>query len=241
MTDETAVLPKHIAIVMDGNGRWARARGQKRMAGHRAGVESARNIVRICTKKGIKIVTLFAFGQDNWQRPEKEVTYLHSLLHLLLQREVNELTQRNVRLRVIGNLAQLNAKLREQIQKAVKATEGNTGMHLVIAFNYSGCWDITQAAYKLAVLASEGRLRPDEITQDMFAEQLSTAGLPTPDLLIRTSGEYRLSNFLLWQLAYTELYFTDVYWPDFTQIHLEDALHDFARRERRFGMIDEKA
>lgn len=209
------------------------------MAGHRAGVDSARNVVRACAQKGVEVVTLFAFGQDNWQRPAKEISYLHSLLHLLLQREVKELAQRNIRLHIIGELTHINAKLAEQIQKAVSLTKDNTGMSLVIAFNYSGCWDITEAARKLAVAVLQGQLTPDEITQDLFAQHLSTQALPSPDLLIRTSGEYRLSNFLLWQLAYTELYFTDVYWPDFTEAHLDAALHDFALRERRFGKVNE--
>ena len=233
-----ASLPKHIAVIMDGNGRWALARGQKRIAGHKAGVASARVLVRACAEKGITVLTLFAFGQENWQRPEGEVSYLHTLLRLTLQREVAELVKNNIRLCVIGDLSALQPKIQQQIASAVARTQDNTGMQLVIAFNYSGHWDITRAARRLAVAVSKNELDPQAITQSVFAEQLSTNHLPAPDLLIRTSGEYRLSNFLLWELAYTELYFTAVYWPDFTKADLEEALQAFALRERRFGNID---
>lgn len=235
-TDPT--LPKHIAIIMDGNGRWAQQRGQARVAGHRAGVASVRRIVRACTQKNIQVLTLFAFGQENWRRPLSEISYLHSLLFSAVQRELDKLIENNIRLRVIGDMTGLSSKLQQRLQDAVVKTQTNTGMWLVVAFNYSGQWDITQAMQMLARQVAAGQLTPKAITQETIESALSTAGLPMPDLFIRTSGECRLSNFLLWQLAYTELYFTDVYWPDFTEAHLQQALSVFEQRERRFGYIN---
>lgn len=236
-----AMLPRHIAIIMDGNGRWAKQRGQVRMAGHRAGIESVRRVVQSAAEKGIEVLTLFAFGQENWRRPKQEISYLHSLLFSALQRELAKLMENNIRLRFIGDLAALQPKLQQQLQMAVEKTHHNTGMWLVIAFNYSGQWDITEAARKVAVEVQAGHLSAQSITQVHIANQLSTADLPLPDLFIRTSGEYRLSNFLLWQLAYAELYFTPIYWPDFTEADLEKALAAFAQRERRFGAINDIA
>ncbi len=228
-------LPKHIAIIMDGNGRWALQRGQTRVAGHRAGVKTVQRIVRACTEKPIEVLTLFAFGQENWRRPMQEVSYLHSLLFSAVERELAKLIDNNIRLKIIGDLSSVQPKLQQRLQDAVAKTHDNTGMWLVIAFNYSGQWDMTQAMQSIAQRVATGELTADAINQQTIDTALSTAGLPTPDLFIRTSGEFRLSNFLLWQLAYTELYFTDVYWPDFTETDLEQALTEFAKRERRFG------
>lgn len=231
-------LPQHIAIVMDGNGRWAEQRQLSRIAGHREGVTAARNIVKACAEQGIKVLSLFAFSSENWLRPALEVSALMELFTHALKREVPLLQDHNIRLRFMGDLSRFGARLRQAILEAEQLTQDNTGLQLVVAVNYGGQWDIVQAARHLAAEVSAGRLRVDDITSDRFSHCLSLSDLPEPDLFIRTSGEQRLSNFFLWQMAYTELYFTPVYWPAFTPAELQKALTHYAQRSRRFGSID---
>ncbi len=233
-------LPRHIAIIMDGNGRWAKRQFLPRIAGHRAGLEVVRKITKICAEKGIEVLTLFAFSTENWQRPKQEVNALLELFFNALDREVKKLHENNVQLHVIGSEARFSTELKQRINAAQQLTANNTGLKLVIAFDYSGQWDITQATNQLATKVAQGLLKPGEITPKLIEQHLSTTGLPEPDLFIRTSGEQRISNFLLWQLAYTELYFTDAHWPDFSAEILEDALEYFASRERRFGCTSEQ-
>jgi undecaprenyl diphosphate synthase len=235
-----APLPRHVAIIMDGNGRWARQRSLPRVAGHRAGVESVRSVVRACGEKGIEVLTLFAFSSENWRRPEQEVGLLMELFMTALRREVSELHRNNVRLRIIGNRDRLPERLRAQIAAAEERTAANTGLTLVVAANYGGRWDIARAARRLAERVAAGELAPADITPEGLEGGLSLHGLPEPDLFIRTGGEQRISNFLLWQLAYTELYFTRVLWPDFGRDAFEDALASFATRQRRFGRTGEQ-
>lgn len=233
-------LPSHIAIVMDGNGRWAKRQLLPRIAGHHAGFEVARKITKACSDKGIEVLTLFAFSSENWQRPAPEVEALLELLFTLLENEIKELHENNVQLRVVGSSEHYSPKLKKAVENAHQLTANNTGLKLVIAFDYSGRWDIANAARQIAVEVAKGQLQPDVITPEILEKFLSTYGLPEPDLFIRTSGEQRISNFLLWQLAYTELYFTEVLWPDFSVSVLEDALNFFATRERRFGCTSEQ-
>jgi undecaprenyl diphosphate synthase len=220
-------LPKHIAIVMDGNGRWAKKRGLPRVAGHKAGGEAAKEIIKVCSQKGIEALTLFAFGAENWNRPAEEVDNLMNLFFEALQKNTKDLNEYNIRLCVIGDHARLNKKLVDKIINVQKETATNTGLKLNVAINYSGRWDIWQAVEKT--------LQAEEVSQEIFQSHLCLHDLPEPDLFIRTSGEQRISNFLLWQLAYTELYFTDILWPDFHGQALEEALLAYAKRERRFG------
>ncbi|EDP46136.1 isoprenyl transferase [Rickettsiella grylli] len=233
-------LPQHIAIIMDGNGRWAKQRHLPRMLGHQEGVKAVRKVIKSCSEMGIKALTLFAFSSENWQRPEQEVNYLMTLFLNTLKNEIEKLAQNNVQLKMVGNLERFNAPLRQWIDKSQALTAHNTGLQLIIAVNYSGQWDIVQAAQKLIDEVKHGAFIADQLTQEMFANYLSLAHLPALDLLIRTSGEYRISNFLLWQLAYTELYFTDTLWPDFDEQALQKALHFYAQRERRFGCTSEQ-
>ena len=228
-------LPRHVAIIMDGNGRWAEQRRKPRIAGHRAGVESVRNVVQVCGEKGITALTLFAFSSENWRRPEQEVGLLMELFLMALQRESKKLHKNNVCLRVIGNLSGFSEKLQQEIARAEALTKDNTGLNLVIAANYGGRWDIAQAAQKLAQQVSDGMLSPNDINEELIGQKLSLADLPEPDLFIRTGGEQRISNFLLWQLAYTELYFIDTLWPDFDSEVFAKALESFSGRQRRFG------
>ena len=230
-----ADTPAHVAVVMDGNGRWARSRGMPRAAGHRAGVKTARAIVESCGERGIGTLTLFAFSTENWRRPPSEVGALMKLMIEALDREVEELAQRGVRLRFIGDRAQLSGTIRGRMEQAEARTAGNDQMNLMIALAYGGRWDILQAARRLAIEVREGRLDPEDIDEHALESRMSLAGLPDPDLLIRTGGESRISNFLLWNLAYSELYFTDRLWPDFGASDLDDALAFYASRERRFG------
>jgi undecaprenyl diphosphate synthase len=233
-------LPRHIAIIMDGNGRWAKQRNQPRFFGHRAGVEAVRGVVKACAKKGIGVLTLFAFSSENWRRPEKEVSILMDLLYTALNREVSKLHENRVRLRIIGDRSAFSDKLQKRLAESEELTKDNTGLQLVVAVNYGGRWDITQAARKIASCVQQGDLRADEIDESLLASHLSMAELPEPDLFIRTGGEQRVSNFILWQLAYTELYFTDVLWPDFNERELEAALASFSKRQRRFGRTGEQ-
>lgn len=236
----TSNLPQHIAIIMDGNGRWAKKRFLPRVAGHKAGVESVRKIVKFCAKNHIKVLSLFAFSSENWRRPAKEVNFIMDLLLTSLVREMDELTKNNVQLRFIGDRAKFSDKLCSKISEVESITCKNTGLVLIIAADYGGQWDITQAVCKLTKEVEDGKLSSADITPDKIASKLSYAGLPDPDLFIRTSGEIRISNFMLWQIAYSELYFTNTLWPDFDENELEKALAHYASRERRFGCSSEE-
>ncbi len=236
----TSTFPRHIAVIMDGNGRWAKKRHLPRVAGHKAGVDAVREIVKACAEKKIEVLTLFAFSSENWQRPTQEVNYLMELFITALKQEVKKLHKQNIQLRIVGDRDRFERKLREQIDKAEKLTANNTGLKLIIAANYGGRWDIVEAMRNLAVEVEQGKLKSHEISPALIQEKLSLADLPEPDLFIRTSGEQRISNFLLWQLAYSELYFTDMLWPDFNAAELDKALAFFANRERRFGCTSEQ-
>lgn len=239
-TTEEPRLPRHVAIVMDGNGRWAKYHGLPRHAGHRAGIKAVRATVEACAREGIDYLTLFAFSSENWRRPQQEVGMLMQLFLTSLRTEVKRLHRNNIRLRLIGDHAAFGRRLQERIVEAETLTAGNTGLNLIIAANYGGRWDINQAARRLARYVERNELGVDEITPERFERELSLAGVPDPDLFIRTGGEQRISNFLLWQMAYTELYFTDVLWPEFDHKAFKAALTDFARRQRRFGQTGEQ-
>ncbi len=233
-------IPRHVAIIMDGNGRWAQSRQLARHAGHQAGVHSVRRAVEQCIRRQVEVLTLFAFSSENWRRPQQEVGLLMELFMSALKREVKKLQRNGVRLRVIGDRSGFPAKLQERIRIAEAETAENTTFTLLIAANYGGRWDIAQAARALARAARDGRLDPEAITEQALAEHLSFPDLPAPDLFIRTGGEQRLSNFLLWQCAYAELYFDSTLWPDFDEACLDQALADFAQRQRRFGRTPEQ-
>lgn len=233
-------VPRHIAIIMDGNGRWAKQRLLPRTAGHRAGVTSVRKAIERCVEKGVEVLTLFAFSSENWRRPPQEVSVLMGLFVTTLERETDKLHQNNVRLRVIGDRSAFAPELQERIAMAENVTRENTGLNLVIAANYGGRWDILQATRQLAERVAAGHLNPEDITAQSLERHLALADLPEPDLFIRTGGEQRISNFLLWQLAYTELYFTPTLWPDFDESALEQALVDYSQRQRRFGYTSEQ-
>jgi undecaprenyl diphosphate synthase len=227
--------PQHVAIIMDGNGRWARSRGMPRPAGHRASVKVVRRVVEECVKRNVRYLTLFAFSSENWQRPPDEVGMLMSLFLDALQREVADLHRNQVRMTFIGDRDQLGAELARRMSGAEKLTADNAGLRLIVAVAYGGRWDIAQACRALARDAAAGTLAAADIGEAQVGERLALAGIPDPDLLIRTGGEQRISNFLLWNLAYTELYFSDALWPEFSPAHLDTAFEHFARRERRFG------
>nr|VFK17152.1 MAG: undecaprenyl diphosphate synthase [Candidatus Kentron sp. LPFa] len=233
-------IPRHIAIIMDGNGRWARRRHLPRIAGHRAGVDSVRRIVRVCGEMEIKVLTLFAFSSENWQRPREEVRFLMDLFMSALKNEVKELDRHNIRLRIIGDRSAFSERLQQVMGESEHITDDNTGLTLVIAANYGGRWDLSQATRSIAHRVATGQLHPENIGPETIQRHLCLHDLPEPDLFIRTSGEKRISNFLLWQMAYTELYFTSVLWPDFDREILEDALAFYASRQRRFGQTDEQ-
>ena len=226
---------RHLAIIMDGNGRWAKQRHLPRVAGHRAGRQALRRVVEACLKQQIQALTVFAFGRENWQRPGDEVRHLMKLFEIALNREVHRLHDNQVRVQFIGELSGFSPLLQQGMAHAVELTRHNRAMTLTIAVNYSGQWDITQASQRLAALVAAGQLAADDITPEKVAQQLMLHHLPPPDLLIRSSGEQRLSNFLLWQLAYTELYFTQRLWPDFDAEDIQQACQAFAKRERRHG------
>ena len=232
--------PQHVAIIMDGNGRWAQKKGKIRTFGHKAGVESVRAVVRFARRTGIKSLTLFAFSSENWKRPEEEVSVLMELFNLVLNSEAKRLHKNGVRLKVIGDVDAFDSKLVEKIRKAEAMTEDNQDLVLNIAANYGGRWDIVNAARSVAQAVSDGELQRDDITEDVFNKYTSTAELPELDLLIRTGGGHRISNFLLWQCAYAELYFTDVLWPDFTEEVFQLAVDDYNVRQRRFGLTGEQ-
>lgn len=233
-------VPRHVAIIMDGNGRWAKGRGLPRVAGHRKGVEAVKNMVPICGDRGISYLTLFAFSSENWRRPGAEVKLLIELLQTTLENEMLRLHEHKVRLRVIGDLSRFPGKLQRKIAEAKELTRHNRALNLTIAINYGGQWDITQACRSLTELVTNGELESSAITPALIESHLCTSELPEPDLFIRTGGEQRISNFLLWQLAYTELYFTDTYWPDFNEQSVDQALLHFASRQRRFGKTGEQ-
>jgi undecaprenyl diphosphate synthase len=233
--------PRHVAIIMDGNGRWATRRSLPRGAGHRAGVQSAREIVRACGERGVQILTLFAFSSENWQRPRREVGLLMNLFMDALRNELSELASNNVRMRFIGDRSTLSEQMQRMMTDAERLTADNTGLCLIIAVSYGGRWDVVQAARALAEQAATGRICAADIDERALEQHLSLADLPDPDLFIRTGGERRISNFLLWNLAYSELYFSDLLWPDFDSAALDQALEFFAGRERRFGRLQAQA
>lgn len=230
-------IPQHIAIVMDGNGRWAENRSLPRIEGHKAGVESVRKMISSCIVKKISSLSLFAFSSENWMRPVEEVNFLMELFIESIRNELLELNQHGIRMRFTGDRSLLSPALQQQMQEAETLTADNTQLILNIVVNYGGKWDLVQAAKKITEAVINGKLTLDAINEDVFAQYLDTEGLPFPDLFIRTSGELRLSNFFLWQLAYTELYFSEVHWPDFDEKELELALASFSKRKRRFGKI----
>ncbi|WP_298450367.1 polyprenyl diphosphate synthase [uncultured Marinobacter sp.] len=232
--------PRHVAIIMDGNNRWAKSRLLKGVAGHKAGVESVRAVVETCAREGVEVLTLFAFSSENWRRPKDEVSALMKLFLFALEREVRKLHRNDIRLRIIGDRSAFNATLQEHMAKAEELTRNNTRMTLVIAANYGGHWDIAQAAQQVAQMVKSGELEPTDITDDLIQQHLSIGDLPMPDLMIRTAGEQRISNFMLWHLAYTELYFSPVFWPDFKEEEMCKALQAYAGRQRRFGQTDDQ-
>jgi len=234
---ESSLVPEHVAIIMDGNGRWAEARGEARHAGHRAGVSCVRSTVEECLSRGVRALTLFAFSSENWRRPESEVNLLMDLFLSALQREVKRMQTNDIRLRVVGDVAAFPDKLQQRIRDTEHATHRNDRLLLQVAANYGGRWDITQAARQLASAVRTGELTPDDIDEKVFARATVLNDLPDPDLFIRTGGEMRISNFMLWHSAYTELYFTPVLWPDFHAIEFVKALDEYAKRQRRFGQI----
>jgi len=228
-------LPKHIAIIMDGNGRWAEEQGQDRLFGHYNGVKSVRDIVEGCAELGIEYLTLYAFSKENWDRPEDEVNGLMSLLVETIRKEVPTLNKNNIKLNVIGEINMLPQFAKDELDEAIRLTETNTGLTLIMALSYSSRVEIASAAKKMAEEVLAGKLKPESINHDSFSNYLFTCKYPDPELMIRTSGEYRISNFLLFQIAYTELYFTNTRWPEFRKEHLYNAIVDFQQRERRFG------
>lgn len=233
-------LPRHIAIIMDGNGRWAKEHGQDRLYGHFHGVESVRNIVEGCAELGIEYLTLYAFSTENWDRPQYEVVGLMELLVNTIRKEAEVLHRNNIRLHVIGDLNMLPDYARQELKEALDMTAGNTGLNLIMALSYSGRWELLNAVKNIAYEVKSGKLAVEAIDQDTLQRFLCTSGFPDPELMIRTSGEFRISNFLLYQLAYAELYFTNVRWPDFRKENLYEAIVDYQGRERRFGKTSEQ-
>lgn len=233
-------LPRHVAIILDGNNRWAKKRRLPGLAGHRAGVKAVREAVELCGDLGIKVLTLFAFSSENWKRPQNEVDGLMELFLRALRRETRKLKRNNIRLKVIGDTSRFSPAIQEHIREAEQLTADEAKVTLVIAANYGGMWDVTQAAQKVARMVEQGQIAADQVSESLIEENLSTAGLPAPDLLIRTSGEQRISNFLLWQCAYSEFYFTDTLWPDFDRGEFQRALLNYVSRQRRFGKTSEQ-
>ncbi|MGD0959825.1 MAG: isoprenyl transferase [Methylomonas sp.] len=232
--------PRHIAIIMDGNGRWAQQRLMPRIMGHYAGVKAVRKIVEYCARKNIEVLSLFAFSSENWRRPKDEVSLLLELFMTTLQKEVDSLHKNNIRLKIIGDRSAFPEKLQEKIRLGETQTQNNSGLTLVVAANYGGRWDVAQAVAKIVAAIKSGEITDQAITEQLINDHLVTAGLPEPDLFIRSGGEERVSNFLLWQLAYTEFYFTDRLWPDFDQTQLDNAIKSFKSRQRRFGHTGEQ-
>ena len=233
-------LPRHVAIIMDGNGRWAKAKGKDRSFGHQEGVVSVRKIMDAVTQLGLKYLTLYTFSTENWNRPEEEVQALMSLLVSAIHRETPDMMKKNVRLTAIGDLSRLREDAYNTLQECIDTTSANTGTTLVLALSYSSRWEITRAARQLAQEVLEQKINPNDITEAMVSDHLTTKNIPDPDLLIRTGGEKRISNFLLWQLSYAEFFFTDVFWPDFREEELYEAIMYYQQRERRFGKTSEQ-
>lgn len=233
-------LPQHVAIIMDGNGRWAKERGKDRSEGHREGVVSVRKVVEAATTLGLRYLTVYTFSTENWNRPEAEVHALMGLMVAAIHRETPDLMKNNVRLMAIGDLDRLPHEVRTTLDECLRQTSVNTGTTLVLALSYSSRWEILHAVKALTEEAACGQLRAEEVTEELFASRLTTRDIPDPDLLIRTGGEQRISNFLLWQLSYAELYFTDIYWPDFREEELYEAIRSYQQRERRFGKTSDQ-
>ena len=233
-------LPRHIAIIMDGNGRWAKKQGMARMFGHRQGVEAVHNITVAATKLGIEYLTLYTFSTENWNRPKEEVDALMTLLVDTIAKETPTLMENNVRLETIGDIDRLPEGTKQKFLGCIEQTSHNTGLTMVLALSYSARWEITEAMREAVRRAQNGELRAEEVNEQLVSSLMTTAAIPDPDLLIRTSGEYRISNFLLWQLAYSELYFSDCLWPEFTEEELYKAIVDYQKRERRFGKTSEQ-
>lgn len=233
-------LPSHIAVIMDGNGRWAKQKGAARIFGHQNAIQAVRDTVEGCAEVGVKYLTLFAFSTENWERPKLEVQALMSLLVNTINQELPTLQKNNIKLNTIGDSSSLPDGVQEKLFAAIKETEHNEGLNLILALNYSGRWDIQQAIRQIAQRIEEKEITSSDIRDDLILEFLSTKGIPDPELLIRTSGEQRISNFFLWQSAYSELYFSDVFWPDFRKSDLKKAIEDFQHRERRFGKTSEQ-
>lgn len=233
-------LPRHVAIIMDGNNRWAKQRKQLGVSGHKAGVEAVREVVKTCAEEGVEVLTLFAFSSENWRRPKDEVSALMRLFLFALEREVKKIHRNNIRLKIIGERKQFSELLQKHMLSAEALTENNTGMTLVIAANYGGQWDIVQASKRIAEQVESGAISAKDVNNELFQSQLSLGDLPMPDLMIRTAGELRISNFMLWQLAYAEFYFSDLYWPDFGSEQMLLALKAYQNRKRRFGQTDDQ-
>ncbi len=230
-------LPRHVAVIMDGNGRWAKRRGLPRIMGHRQGVDALKELLRCCNDWGIQALTAYAFSTENWGRPLEEVDFLMTLFERVLMRELQEMMKENVRIQFVGNLAALPRSLQQQIERSMTETQHNHGIQFTVATNYGGRQEILQACRAIATQVQQGHIQPDEIDEAMFSRHLYTANVCDPDLLIRTSGEMRLSNFLLWQMAYAELYITEAFWPDFDRKEFHQALSAYQRRDRRFGKV----
>jgi len=233
-------LPKHIAIIMDGNGRWAKKRGNIRLIGHKKGVSTVNEIVTISAELGIEYLTLYAFSTENWNRPTDEINGLMDILVSALEKNLRKLLENNVKLQTIGNISSLPPRTRKKLEEAIENTKDNTGLTLILALSYSSKWEIIEMAKKIATDVKNNLLTPDDICEDTIVNALCTQNIPDPELLIRTSGEHRISNFLLWQIAYSELYFTDTLWPDFSKNDYFDAIIDYQQRERRFGKTGEQ-
>ncbi len=237
---QSGTIPAHIAVIMDGNGRWAKKRSLPRIAGHNEGVESVRDTVEACGQLGVKYLTLYAFSTENWKRPKDEVSLLMRLLMRALRDETDKLYQNNVKVNTIGDIGSLPQEVQDELFDAIKKTKQNTGLNLYLALSYSGRWDITRAVKKIASDIKQDKLNTEDIDDKTITNYLSTSNVPDPDLLIRTSGEFRISNFLLWQLAYSEIFISECCWPDFRRSELYKAIADFQQRERRFGMVSEQ-
>ncbi|MBD3408602.1 MAG: isoprenyl transferase [Ignavibacteriales bacterium] len=233
-------IPRHIAVIMDGNGRWAKKRGLPRNVGHRNGIESVRDIIETCAQLGVGYLTLYTFSTENWRRPKNEVDTLMRLMLSALRKETDEINENDVRVRVLGDVDAVPDAVRGELLETIRLTSNNSGLTLRLALSYSGRWEIARAAKRLAIAARDGEIDPETIDENAFAERLEGADAPDPDLLIRSGGEFRVSNFLLWQIAYAEIYVADVLWPDFRRKHLYEAIEDFRRRERRFGKVSEQ-
>ncbi len=233
-------IPGHIAIIMDGNGRWAKRKGLPRIAGHRKGVDSVRKVVKLCGELGVKYLTLYTFSTENWNRPKEEVSMLMRLIVKTLQTETNELHKNNVKITSIGDISQLPYPVQKELEEAQKTTKNNTKLTLTLALSYSGRWEILSAVKSIARRVKDGEILPEEIDETLFSNFLQTAGMPDPDLLIRSGGEFRISNYLLWQAAYSEIYVTKTLWPNFTYKNLLLAIENYQKRERRFGLISEQ-